>query len=406
MTETLVEQSQGLHVSDEFDALMGRLDGILPLMRSSAARNEELGRLTDEVVQAMHDSGVFRIGIPENLGGYEFSPRQVIETLEKVSYADGSTGWALMALQMISGTTAAYLGKEAAEDLFPNGGYSLIAGQGTRLGTARKVEGGYRITGQWSFASGMHQATHIHTAALDAEAGRALVFTFPKEQATLVDNWDVMGLRATGSIDYSTDDLFVPDTHVYDSVTMDPLNGGTIYRMGLANMSGICHTGWALGLGRRLLDEMQALAKKKTGTPGASVDTQQFHAEYAQAEAKLRAARAWAMEVWADNEATLDRGELLDTEQETLTRLMLNNTTWSVHEVCTTVYKWAATAALRSGDLQRIFRDMHAGTQHVTSGPVVLQKCGKQLAGLAPHAEWVFIDLVDKDPAETREQAG
>lgn len=406
MTDTLVEQSRGLHVSDEFDALMRRLDEILPLIRSSAARNEELGRLTDEVVQAMHDSGVFRIGIPKNLGGYEFSPRQVIETLEKVSYADGSTGWALMALQMISGTTAAYLGKEAAEDLFPNGGYSLIAGQGTRLGTARKVEGGYRITGQWSFASGMHQATHIHTAALDAEAGKALVFTFPKEQATLVDNWDVMGLRATGSIDYSTDDLFVPDTHVYDSVTMDPLNGGTIYRMGLANMSGICHTGWALGLGRRLLAEMQALSQKKTGTPGASVDTQQFHAEYAQAEAKLRAARAWAMEVWADNEATLDRGELLDTEQETLTRLMLNNTTWSVHDVCMTVYKWAATAALRSGDLQRIFRDMHAGTQHVTSGPVVLQKCGKQLAGLAPHAEWVFIDLVDKDPADAQEQAG
>lgn len=406
MTDTLVEPSQGLHVSDEFDALMGRLDEILPLIRSSAARNEELGRLTDEVVQAMHDSGVFRIGIPKNLGGYEFSPRQVIETLEKVSWADGSTGWALMALQMISGTTAAYLGKEAAEDLFPNGGYSLIAGQGTRLGTARKVDGGYRITGQWSFASGMHQATHIHTAALDAEAGKALVFTFPKEQATLVDNWDVMGLRATGSIDYSTDDLFVPDTHVYDSITMDPLNGGTIYRMGLANMSGICHTGWALGLGRRLLDEMQALARKKTGTPGASVDTQQFHAEYAQAEAKLRAARAWAMEVWADNEATLDRGELLDTEQETLTRLMLNNTTWSVHDVCMTVYKWAATAALRSGDLQRIFRDMHAGTQHVTSGPVVLQKCGRRLAGLAPHAEWVFIDLVDKDPAETQKQAG
>src|SRR5690606_40376337 len=63
------------------------------------------------------------------------------------------------------------------------------------------------------------------------------------------------------------------------------------------------------------------------------------YAEYAQAEAKLRSARAWAMEVWADNEATLDAGELLSTEQETLTRLMLNNTTWSVHAVGQTVYK-------------------------------------------------------------------
>jgi hypothetical protein len=126
------------------------------------------------------------------------------------------------------------------------------------------------------------------------------------------------------------------------------------------------------------------------------VDTDQFHAAYAQAEAKFRTARAWTMEIWADNEATLDRGELLSTEQETLTRLALNNATWSAHEVCMTVYKWAATAALRSGDLQRFFRDMHAGTQHVTSGPVVLQNCGRQLVGLAPDAQWVFLDLMDK----------
>jgi indole-3-acetate monooxygenase len=64
--------------------------------------------------------------------------------------------------------------------------------------------------------------------------------------------------------------------------------------------------------------------------------------------------------------------------------------------VCMTVYKWAATAALREGDLQRFFRDMHAGTQHMTSGPVVLQACGRMLTGLAKDAEWVFFSLVEK----------
>ena len=86
----------------------------------------------------------------------------------------------------------------------------------------------------------------------------------------------------------------------------------------------------------------------------------------------------------------------MDTEQETLTRLMLNNTTWSVHAVGQTVYKWATTAALRRGDLRRFFRDLHAGTQHVTSGPVVLQNCGKSLAGLAPDAQWAFLDLQEQ----------
>jgi alkylation response protein AidB-like acyl-CoA dehydrogenase len=385
-----------LNVSDEFDALMARLDTITPLLEETAEEGEVLGRVPDDAAKALHETGVFKVGIPRELGGYEFSPRQVIDTIAKLSYADASVGWAFMAVQMVTGTTAAYLGPDAAAELYPdvgNGSYALIAGQGTKLGTAVRVDGGYRISGHWHFASGISMATHIHTAALCAETGEALVFTLPKDQATLIDNWDVMGLRATSSHDYVCEDLFVPESHVYGIATTETRHGGAIYRMGLANMAGICHTGWALGVGRRMLDELKTLAAKKTGSPNASVDTQQFYAEYAQAEAKLRSARAWAMEVWADSEATLDRGEPLDTEQETLTRLMLNNTTWSVHAVGQTVYKWAATAALRRGVLQRFFRDLHAGTQHITSSPVVLQNCGKLLSGLAPGSHWVFLDL-------------
>ncbi|VVJ17754.1 Uncharacterised protein [Amycolatopsis camponoti] len=385
-----------LHVSDEFDALMARLDAIAPLIEETAEEGEAAGRVPDETAAALRESGAFKVGIPRELGGYEFSPRQVIDTIARLSYADASVGWAFMAVQMVTGTTAAYLGPDAVADLYPDvgtGGHALIAGQGTKLGTAVRADGGHRVSGHWHFASGISMATHIHTAALCAETGEVLVFTLPKDRATLVDNWDVMGLRATSSHDYVCDDLFVPSSHTYGIATTETRHGGAIYRMGLANMAGICHTGWALGVGRRLLDELKALAAKKTGSPHATVDTQQFYAEYAEAEAKLRASRAWAMEVWADSEATLDRGELLDTEQETLTRLMLTTTTWSVHAVGQTVYKWAGTAALRHGVLQRFFRDLHAGTQHVTSGPVVLQNCGKLLSGLAPGAHWVFLDL-------------
>ncbi len=385
-----------LHVSDEFDALLQRIETLSPLLDDKAEDNEELGRLDDESAKALRATGAFRVGIPRELGGYEFSPRQVIETIAKLSSVDASAGWSFMALQMITGTTAAYLGEEAADDLFAgvaDGQHAVVAGQGTKLGAAVKVDGGYRLSGHWHFASGISMASHIHTAAFCEETGEAFIFTLPVEKATLIDNWDVMGLRATGSIDYVLDDVFVPEAYVYEIATTDVRNGGPIYRLGLANMSGICHTGWALGVGRRMLDEMRALAAKKSGAPGASVDTHQFYAEYAQAEATLRSAHAWATEVWRDNEATLDRGEKLSTEQETLTRLMLNNTTWSVHEVGQTVYKWAATAALRRGALQRFFRDLHAGTQHVTSGPVVLQNCGKWLSGLAPESYWNFLDL-------------
>jgi alkylation response protein AidB-like acyl-CoA dehydrogenase len=381
-----------LHVSDKFDEMMARLDGIEGTIRGNGAEHDKYGRLSPSTIEALKSARVFDIGIPQELGGLEFSPRQVIQVIERLTEMDASTGWVVMALQMITGTTAAYLGVEAAKEYFSSPEYPLIAGHGTKFGEATKVEGGYRLSGRWHFASGSQLADVIHTAAM-SDQGDPLIFTLPKSECTMIDNWDVMGLRATSSNDYTIDDVFVPDSHVYHVATKEALHGGAIYGLGLANMSGIQHGGWALGMGRRLLEEMRELAKVKSQRPGDGTTTDQFYAEYAQAEAKMRAARAFLLETWADNEATIDRGEPLSAHQESLTRLSLNNATWTAHEVCMTVYKWAATAALREGDLQRYFRDMHAGTQHMSSGAIVLQQCGKQLSGLAEGAEWVFFSL-------------
>lgn len=398
MTASLKTRNEtGLNPGHEFDALMTRIDGITDLLKTNGEKNEELGHLSDESFQALKDVGAFKIGIPEELGGYELKPSQTIAVLEKVSQADPASGWVLMVLQMISGTTAAYLPEEAQRELFPDDGeHALVAGQGTRFGKAVRVDGGYMVTGNWFFGSGMPHANWIHTGAIDEESGRVMMVHFPRDKASLDGNWDVLGLRATGSIDYSCEDVFVPDAFVYEPTTTDPQAGGALYKTGLALMSGICHTGWALGVGRRLLDEMQAIATRKKGQPGASTNTDQFHAEYATAEARLRSARAWAMEVWTDNERTLDAGEKLSMEQETLTRLVLNNSTWAAHDVSQTAHLWSATALARRGDLQRTFRDMHVGTGHITSGPVVLQQVGKYLAGLAaPDAHWNFFSLTE-----------
>ncbi|MDD7941396.1 acyl-CoA dehydrogenase [Actinomycetospora lutea] len=333
--------------------------------------------------------------MPRELDGMELAPREVIAAIEALSRADASTGWVVMTLQMAIGTTAAYLGREPfAEITAEHGDRTLAAGQGTRPGRARAAAGGYLLSGSWSFASGLHHATHIHTAAL-CDTGEVRVFTLPRELVTIVDDWDVMGLRATGSVDYHCEDVFVPAEHTYVATTTEPLLGGGVFRLGLAAFASLQHVGWALGVGRRLLDEMQAVAAAKAGTRNAGVDTSEFHADYARAEATLRAARAWNLEVWADIEAGLERGEGLTTEQDTLLRLALHTATQAAQEVGRTVYQWAGTTALRSGPLNRVFRDLHGGTQHVTSGPAVRHGCGRHLAGLAPGASWVFLDLVE-----------
>ncbi|MGW6054390.1 acyl-CoA dehydrogenase family protein [Streptomyces sp. NPDC055189] len=385
-----------LHVSAERAAVLERIDALGGLLDERAPAAEELGRLPEDTARALLDTGIVRAALPLGLGGYEFAPRQLIETVERASYHDAAAGWTMFALQLMTGTTAAYLAEDAAAALFPdvpNGKYALLSGHGTRPGQAVPVEGGYQVSGQWQFASGMAHATHIHSAIQVEPTGELRVLAMPKSQVTLDGNWDVLGLRATHSIDYHCTDVYVPHAYTYDATTSTPVNGGAVYRLGLVNMSAIGHTGWALGVGRRLLDELKRVAAARTGSRSAPVDTSQFHAEYATAEAGLRAARAWVYDTWQDVEQTLDRGEVPGTEQDTLIRLALNHTTSTVSEVGRTVHRWAGSAAIRRGPVDRFLRDLGTGAQHITSSPVVLQNCGKYLSGARPDARWSFLDL-------------
>ncbi|MEU2559907.1 acyl-CoA dehydrogenase [Streptomyces longispororuber] len=385
-----------LHVSAELAGVLERIDAIGGTLDERADAAEDAGRLPEDTARALLGTGIVRAGLPLHLGGYEFAPRQLVETAERVSYHDAAAGWTMFALQTMTGTTAAYLAGDAAAELFPdvpNGRHALLSGHGTRPGRAVPVEGGYRVTGRWQFASGMAHATHIHSAVEVEGTGELRVLAMPKAHVTLDGNWDVLGLRATHSVDYHCTDVYVPHEYTYVATTHTPVTGGALYRLGLVGMAAIGHTGWALGVGRRLLDELKRVAAARTGSRGAAVDTSQFHAAYATAEAGLRAARAWVHDVWRDVERTLDRDEPPSTEQDTLIRLALNHTTSTVYEVGRTVHRWAGSAAIRRGPVDRFLRDLGTGAQHITSSPVVLQNCGKVLSGARPDARWSFLDL-------------
>jgi alkylation response protein AidB-like acyl-CoA dehydrogenase len=260
---------------------------------------------------------------------------------------------------------------------------------------AKTTEGGYLLTGDWSFASGIKHGTHIHTLAIIEETGEPRIFVVPVDKATLIDNWDVIGLRGTGSIDYTMRDVFVPEGFSHFAVTETPKRGGDVYHIGIIGFATICHSGWAMGVGRRMLDELAVLAREKTGRAGALVDSSAFHEGYGKAEATFRAARAFVIESWRDVEASLAKGDRVSVRQHTLIRLALTHLTASLHEIANFVYLSAGTTSLRRGTLQRMLRDVHAGTQHVTSSPPVVQACGRELAGLASGASWRFLELVE-----------
>jgi alkylation response protein AidB-like acyl-CoA dehydrogenase len=367
------------------------------LARENFERSEELGQLAPPVAEALHTEGLLGMWTPRTVrGGLELDPVTSLEVIESVSYGDPSAGWVLMAASLAIGTGAAYLKDEAVKELFAGPRLPVIAGQGTRPGIAKPTKGGFNLSGSWSFASGIKHGTHIHTLGLIEGTHEARIFVLPVGKAKLIDNWDVLGLRATGSIDYTTDNVFVPEAYTHMATTEEPLRGGNLYRIGIIGFAGLCHSGWACGIGRRVLDELIAAVAEKSGRPGTVADSASFHEGLANVEAVMRSARAFVYETWNDAWATLSRGDKLSVRQNTLMRLALAHATWSAHEATAFAYKAAGTQALRAGTIQHLFRDMHAGTQHITSSPPVYAAMGRELAGLAKGKKWLFLNLVDQ----------
>lgn len=377
--------------------LPARAKDVAAIADAHAEAGDREGRLAPPVVEALHREGLYGMWVPRSVrGGVELDPVSSLRVIEHLAYGDPSAGWAFMAAALAIGTGAAYLGDEAVDELFAGDRLPVIAGQGTRPGTAIPRDGGFHLSGSWSFASGIKHATHIHTLGLIAGTGEPRIFVLPVGEATLLENWDVLGLRGTGSIDYRIDGAFVADAYTHFAVTDEPKRGGPLFTIGIIGFAAMCHSGWACGIGRRLLDELMKKVHGGVGRTGSLAGSESFLEQYARAEAAYRSARALVYETWGGLTETLAAGDRPSQRQQTLMRLGMAHMNWSSHEVAQFVYGAAGTMALRAGTIQRLFRDMHAGTQHVTCAPPVFRNTGRELGGLATGKKWVFLDLVDE----------
>ncbi len=407
----MARQSEGRAAEAEsLPSLSDKAREMIPFFAAQAADNEAKGRLTEATLAGLRDGGFAGLWIPRCFGGAEAWPLEALAVIETLSYADGSTGWVLMAWQVAMGSAAAYLPPDTAKALFADR-MPVIAGQGAANGRAIPDGNGFRLTGHWQYGSGLLHAAYIHTGGVvfadgaprlwpGGKSPETRIFIVPVGEAEFLGNWDVLGLRATASIDYSLTDIFVPEEFTHKQTTNVPLQGGNLYSLGIQGMGAICHSGFALGVGRRMLDELRELAAAETGRPTLLPQRgggESFHEQFGAAEAKFRAVRALAHETWGDIEETLKRGDKLSTRQITLSRLALNHITSATAEVCTFAYKYAGGRALRASTLQRCFRDIYAATQHITTGPNILRECGKELLGVTPGKVWGPRGLIDPE---------
>lgn len=390
------------------------ISSMVSMLQAEADEGERICRLTDKAVDAIRDAGLFHLLLPRELGGQQASYLDALQAVEQVSWADGSSGWYAMVVTVISASMGAFLSDRAAKQIFGANPRTMVAGQGVPRGQARPVEGGYMVKGPWGYGSTIYHAEYAHCGCIVMIDGKpqldasgvpfALLTHLPKSEIELTGNWDTLGLRASGSFDYKTrtPEVFVPEHMTYPFVGSPQQRGGNQYSVGIIGLTSFGHTGWALGVIRRALDEITKLAPGKVGPFGALGEGAFFKHSYAEAESKFRAARAFVYEAWTDLCETLDRDKPASLEQIALIRMAMRHLHDVGSEVTTFAYKAGGGISLRPSLLQRAYRDLHAGTQHVFLSDQIYQECARALLGMTgKNARWGGFVVVEDGPKDS-----
>lgn len=221
--------------------LVERARAIAPIIAREADEIERTRRLTPDVVNALIDSGLYRALLPRSLGGAEAPIETFMQMLEEIAKADASTAWCLGQCSVCA-MIAAWLDPDTAHEIFntPPG----ILAWGAIAHEARSVEGGYRVTARWDFASGSRQASwlgaHVRIIGADGAPRRnadgspeVRTILFPVASAVLHDVWQAIGLAGTGTDSYEVHDLFVPERFTaFRDVTAALREPGPLYRIG------------------------------------------------------------------------------------------------------------------------------------------------------------------------------
>jgi alkylation response protein AidB-like acyl-CoA dehydrogenase len=387
--------------ADHFDTDAQAIDYVqrarelAPELAAAADEIERRRELPEPVVDALVERGLYRLLLPRSLGGAELLPARFVPVIEEIAKADASTAWCLNQASGCS-MTAGYLEPAAACEIF--GGPRGILAWGPGPGSARIVEGGYRVTASWSFASGSHNATWLgcHVPIVEADGtprlnrdGSPVVRTmlFPKANARMTDIWHVIGLKGTGSDKFSVEDLFVPQRHTATRDDETRREQGLLYRFSSLQLYAAGFAGVAMGIARSTLDAFVVLARDKVPfrSVGALRDNHLIQSQVAQAEARLSAARASLLESLEEITAEVARAGHITLDQRMVIRLA---STFAIHQsvqVVDTAYHAAgSTAIFAENPFERRFRDIHTVSQQLQGRQEHFETVGQYLLGLEP----------------------
>jgi alkylation response protein AidB-like acyl-CoA dehydrogenase len=351
-------------------------ESLAPQIAALAEEGERTCRLPPPLVEALARAGLFRLWTPRALGGPEVDPMTFLRVVETISRADGSAGWC----QMIGGSLSAfggYLPTAGAQQIFGCDPLTVASGSFQPSGQAVVEPGGYRVTGRWPLASGCQHSAWLvgNCRVVDGDRPRlrsdgipiTRMVMLPAGACQVLETWDSVGLRGTGSHDYTVTDIFVPDDHSL-SFREPPVQPGPLYAMPSIALFAAAIAAVPLGIARHAIDLLTRLAAAKVTFRSRRTlrEEASVHADLGRAEALLRSGRAFLYETVEDAWRVVSGGGTLDVAQRALLRLAGTQAANSAIRAVELMFNAGSSASVyESAGLGRCLRDIRTAGQHI-----------------------------------------
>lgn len=374
-----------------------RARALIPLLNDAAPRIESEQEMPADVLAALHKARMFRVMLPKSLGGDEANIRTFSQVIEALAEGDASAAW-VVSQGGGCAMGAAFLCSDAAKRWFGPDDAALAWGAGIQ-GRAIEADGGYALTGTWSFASGSRHATLLggHSYIFGADGSKRLradgrqvdrTLLIRRDQAEISDVWNVMGLQGTGSDTFMVKDLFVPHADSIDrEEPAERVEEGPLYALSATLAYGVGFGSLQLGIARTMVNAVRDLAMTKTprGTPSVLRENPVFQKELAEMEGRLRGARAYLHAACDDLFQAAEQDPMLSLEARSDIKLASVHVIHEALRVTEAAYRAAgSTAIFRDGPFERRLRDALSASQQTQARAQNFVTIGRILLDLEP----------------------
>ena len=347
---------------------------------------DETREIPADLAGDLADAGLFRLLVPKSLDGAEIDHPAFVEIVRIFALADASVAWCVNQNNIFA-TDSARMPVETARKIWGDRRGVVTNGPPSRDTIATPAEDGYRLSGHWDFSSGSSHSTWLAARApVEGQAGGHRMFMVPKADATMLDTWQVNGLRGTASFSFEMDDVFVPESHTYlESDT--PRDDGPIFVIPKTPLFAIGFATISVALARACLDDAIELVggKVQRGASQSMVDLSTVHRQIGESEARLRSVdqflRNSSIALW---DAACKRGKV-DMDHRVEVRMASTYAIRQASDVVDSAYEmFGSDAIFKRNPLQRRYQDMHVIAQQIQGRATHFETAGRYFLGLEP----------------------